>query len=156
MALARLFALFLAVAAGCAPRNVAPLHDPSALQSFCSGTYVPRLTAIENILTSLHDGSPTPSAQPYARLAANAKAKTGVVATWGEAPALVVMPEAARALGESDQYMRVRRVVIANVPDGADPPRPIDVQVRNHGAYHWYSFQAYDTQNVCVEGQRAF
>jgi hypothetical protein len=156
MAIARLLALFLAVAAGCAPRSVVPLSEPTALQSLCSGTYVPRLSAIQNILTSLRDGGPTPASSPYPRLVANAKAKTGVVAIWGKDPAQVVMPQEARALGEADQYMRVKRVVIANAPEGADPPRPIDVEVRDHGTYRWLTFTAYDTQNVCVEGQRAF
>lgn len=156
MALARLLALFLAVAAGCAPRSVVRLSEPTALQSLCSGTYVPRLSAIQNILTSLRDGNATPSSTPYAGLVANAKSKTGVVAIWGKDPAMVIMPNEARALGETDQYMRVKRVVIANVPEGADPPRPIDAEVRDHGTYRWFSFSAYDTQNVCVEGQRAF
>jgi len=149
--------LYLAVALGaivsCAPRNVVPIPHPEALQSFCEAKRVPRLTAMENILTSLKDGDPKPSSQSYARLVAAAKAQTGVVATWNGAQ--VIMPEDARAFGEADRYIRIRRVVFANVLEGAPPPRPIDIEVRDHGSYKWYNFTAYDTQNVCVEGQRA-
>jgi hypothetical protein len=52
--------------------------------------------------------------------------------------------------------MRIKRVVFVNVPEGSEPPRPVYVEARDHGMYKWYEFTAYDTQNVCVEGQRAF
>lgn len=129
------------------------LPHPESLQSFCNAKRVPRLTAMENILTSFKDGNPKPSSQPYARLVAAAKAQTGVVATWDGAQ--LIMPEDARAFGETDRYVRIRRAVFANVPEDAPPPRPIDVEVRDHGTYKWYNFTAYDTQNVCVEGHLA-
>lgn len=143
----------LAAAAGCAPKNVVPISNPGSLQAFCEAKRVARLTAVQNILTSLQDGDPKPSTQSYARMLANAKAQTGLEATWSDGS--VIMPKDAPLFGESDRYMHIRRVVIANVPEGATPPRPIDVEVRDHGTYRWYTFQAFDTQNVCVEGQRA-
>ncbi|HXF33990.1 MAG TPA: hypothetical protein VN603_05410 [Candidatus Acidoferrales bacterium] len=129
------------------------LPHPESLQAFCEGQRVPRLTAMENILTSFKDGNPKPSSQSFARLTAAAKAQTGVVATWNGAQ--LIMPQDARAFGESDQYVRIRRAVFANVSEDAPPPRPVDVEVRDHGVYKWYTFTAYDTQNVCVEGRRA-
>jgi hypothetical protein len=109
---------------------------------------------MENILTSFKDGDPKPSMQSYQQMIAAAKANTGIVATWNGAE--VTMPQDARLFGEPDQYMRIRRAVFVNVPEGAAPPRPIYVEARDHGTYKWYDFTAYDTQNVCVEGQRAF
>ncbi len=147
-------AAVLGTVVACAPKNVAPLPEPQGLHAFCEGQRVARLTAVQNILTSLQDdGNLKPSAASYARMLARAKARTGLEASWPDAP--VIMPKDARALGESDEYMHVRRVVIANVADEAVPPRPIDAEVRDHGTYRWFTFQAYDTQNVCVEGQRA-
>src|ERR1700733_12065834 len=128
----------LLVAAGCAPKNVPGLKNPEELDAFCSGHYVARITAIENIATSLSDGAPKPSARTFAQMVAQAKARTGIVATWDGAP--LFMPKDARAFGESDDYLRIKRVVIANVPEGADPPRPIDLEVRDHGTYRWYTF----------------
>jgi hypothetical protein len=108
---------------------------------------------MENILTSFKDGNPQPSTQSYAQFIAAAKANTGIVATWDGAR--VILPQDARAFGEADQYVRIRRVVFVNVPEGSAPPRPVYAEVRDHGSYTWYDFTAYDTQNVCVEGQRA-
>jgi hypothetical protein len=146
-------AAVLGTAFGCAPKNVVPISNPDALQTFCEAKRVARLTAVQNILTSLKDGDPKASTLSYAQMLANAKAQTGLGATWLDGS--VIMPEDARLFGESDRYMHIKRVVIANVPEGAAPPRPIDVEVRDHGTYRWYTFQAFDTQNVCVEGQRA-
>lgn len=139
------------VAAGCAPKNVPALKDPIALQAFCGQQYVPRLTAIENIATSLRDGDPHPSTQTVKQMLAAEKASTGLMATWNQAE--LYLPKDARAFGEPDDYIRIRRIAIVNVPEGTDPPRPVDLEVLDHGTYRWYRFAAYDTQNVCVEGQ---
>lgn len=146
-------AALAAALAGCGPK--APrMVDPTALRSFCTQQYVPRLGAIENIVTSVRNAPPAPSGMPVARLVAGARTKTGVEATWDDVRLL--LPAAAHALGESDDYVRVRRAIIANVPDNANPPRRIDLEVRDRGAYRWYAFEAYSTQNVCVEGERMF
>ncbi len=147
-------AAVMVTAASCSSRSVVPITHPDALQSFCSEHYVPRLGAIENIVTSLKDGDPVPSRLSYQGMLSKAKAQTGIVATWRDLQ--IIMPEDARRFGEEGEYVHAKRVVIANVPEGAAPPRPVDLEVRDHGAYRWYTFQAYDTQNVCVEGERAF
>lgn len=146
--------LLAAAAAGCAP-NVVRLTNPSALQVSCNEKFVPRLTAIQNIVSSVKDESQRPSQQSVAQMLARAKEQTGGISIWGKSDLLVILPRTAATFGETDQYIRVRRVSIVNVPEDSPPPRPIDMEVRDHGTYRWYTFQAYDTQNICVEGRRS-
>jgi hypothetical protein len=145
-------ALLAIVLAGCAP-NVPRIGTPQAIQATCSESFVPRITAIENIVSSVKDGEQVPSKETVAEMTAEEKSKTGGIATWKDL--LVISPRSAAALGESDQYIHVHRVAISNVPEDALPPRPIEMEVRDHGTYTWYTFQAYDTQNICVEGRRS-
>jgi hypothetical protein len=145
-------AVLVLTLAGCAP-NVPQIGTPQAIKASCSEQFVPRITAIENIVSSIKDASQAPSKATLAEMLADEKSKTGGIATWKDL--LVILPRTAASFGESDQYIRVHRVAITNVPEDMLPPRPIDMEVRDHGTYRWFSFQAYDTQNICVEGRRS-
>lgn len=108
------------------------------------------MTGVASVLTSTDDK--LLDDRPTERDARNAVAAgDGVIVTWDDQP--VAMPNVAKALGESDGYVRVRIAAIAAAPVGA-PSRHIYLLVRDHQRRRWIALQAFDVQNVCVEGKR--
>jgi len=75
----------------------------------------------------------------------------GVIVAWNDQP--LAIPNVAKALGESDGYARVRMAAVPQAAEGATT-RHIYLLVRDRGGQRWITLQAYDVQNVCVEGKR--
>ena len=58
-----------------------------------------------------------------------------------------------RRWARSDGYVRVREAAVPPAPAGA-PSRHIYLLVRDRAGSRWITLQAFDVQNVCVEGKR--
>jgi hypothetical protein len=140
-------AVFFSFAA-CAPA-VPPLRSPVHVDAFC-GSKEARNTGIASVLTSTDDDvlGERPSDEEIRRAVHSGD---GVIAHWNDQP--LALPRVSAALGETDGYARVRAAAIPPGPDGAQV-RHIYLLVRDHGAERWITMNAYDMQNVCVEGKR--
>jgi hypothetical protein len=79
------------------------------------------------------------------------EAAGGVIGYWQDQPLL--LPQTALALGESDGYVHVRAAAVPIVPDNS-LTRHVYFQVNDRGMPRWIALEAFDTQNVCVEGRR--
>ncbi|MBD5634656.1 MAG: hypothetical protein IAI49_09275, partial [Candidatus Eremiobacteraeota bacterium] len=75
----------------------------------------------------------------------------GVIAHWHDQ--LLALPRVSASLGETDGYARVDAAAIPPGPEGAQV-RHIYLFVRDRGHGRWITLDAYDMQNVCVEGKR--
>jgi hypothetical protein len=141
-------AALLACAAGCAP-SAPPLRSPASVQAFC-GSKQARNTGIASVLTSTDDKylDERPTAEDIRRAV---RSGDGVVAHWPDQP--LYLPNVARELGEGGDYVLVRSAAIPAGPEGAEV-RHIFLEVRDHGDERWITMNAYDMQNVCVEGKR--
>jgi hypothetical protein len=137
----------LVVAAGCAP-SVPRLGHPFRVEAFC-GSKKARLTSIASIMTStddkLLDDRPT-----TAEVERNVSTGDGAIAYFDDQP--LALPRVAGRLGESDGYVRVRAVGVPPAPDGATV-RHVYFLVRDHTGRRWITMNAYDVQDVCVEGK---
>ncbi|HEY0798238.1 MAG TPA: hypothetical protein VGD50_03755 [Candidatus Baltobacteraceae bacterium] len=76
----------------------------------------------------------------------------GVIGYWKDQPLL--LPHAAQALGETDDYVHVSAIAVSAIPEGL-PKHRIYLEVNDHGDQRWIGLDAYDTQNPCVEGHRS-
>ncbi len=65
----------------------------------------------------------------------------------------LAIPKSAATLGESDGYARVRAVAVPPAPEGA-LSRHLYLLVRERAGARWITMQAFDVQNICVEGKR--
>jgi len=141
-------AALLVAAAACAP-HVPPLRSPVSVEAFC-GSKQARNTGIASVLTStddvLLDESPT-----LDDIRRAVRSGDGVVAHWNDQE--LALPRVSVALGETDGYARVRAAAIPPAPEGAQV-RHLYLFVRDHGRERWIAMNAYDLQNVCVEGKR--
>jgi len=72
---------------------------------------------------------------------------------WNEQ--LLRVPNTAKALGETDPYVRMRAAAIVGAREFVGS-RPLELFVRDHGRYRWIEMTAFDVQNVCIEGRRSF
>jgi hypothetical protein len=145
----RIVALAACLLAGCsssAPRLV----PPDSTESFCSDKE-PRGTAIASILGSVSDRIETSVAYPGdAILRTDVKQNSGIIGHWKSQP--LYMPATAQAIGVSGNYIDVTQVVIDNQLSGAES-RLIYVTVSTPAGPKNLVLRAYDTQNVCVEGE---
>lgn len=108
------------------------------------------MTGVDSVMTSTDDV--LLDDRPTERDVQNAvRGGDGVLASFDDQP--LAIPRVAAALGESDGYVRVREVAIAVAPDGA-LSRRIYLKVRERGGSRWILMNAFDVQNVCVEGKR--
>jgi len=138
----------LALVVACAPEAPRIAHA-THVESFC-GSKEARMTAVDSVMTSTNDVMLDD--RPTERDVRNAvRGGEGVVATFADQP--LGIAKTAAALGETDGYARVREVAIAIAPEGAQS-RHIYLRVRDHGGERWIVMNAYDVQNVCVEGKR--
>ncbi|GAC1550306.1 MAG: hypothetical protein NVS3B16_24580 [Vulcanimicrobiaceae bacterium] len=135
-------------AAGCAP--TAPrLGRPTRVEAFC-GSKQARMTSVDSVMTSTDDT--ILNDRPTERDVRQAvTAGDGTIAHFDDL--LLHIPKSAAALGERDGYARVRAVGVPPAPEGA-LSRHIYLLVRERGAQRWITMQAFDVQNVCVEGKR--
>jgi len=80
------------------------------------------------------------------------RAGDGVIAYYNDQ--LLALPAVSKALGEPDGFARVRAIGIGGTPPEGAQSRNIYLLVRDHAVYRWIEMQAFDVQNVCVEGKR--
>ena len=145
LALASL-ALALHACAPSAPR----IRLPDKIEPFC-GSKQARTTAIASAMTSTNDlkldDHPRDSA-----IRRELTAGGGVIEHWDPVQ-LLKLPKTSLQLGETDGYARVFSVAVPIAPPDA-LTRPLYLEVNDHGVRTWIAMQAYDVQNVCVEGRR--
>lgn len=146
----RRLSLVLGVVAGvvaCAP-HVPFIRQPLRIEAFC-GLKLARPTAIASALTSTDDRM-LPVRPTLAQVRKITAAGDGAIAYWNEQP--VALPRTSAALGERDGYVRIRAVAVAPHIEGSDR-RPIYLDVRDHGIYRWIQMNAFDLEDVCIEGK---
>jgi hypothetical protein len=135
----RTWAVAACLLAGCASQ--APLlQPPDRVESFCSEKE-PRGTAIETSVAYPGD----------AMLRTDIKQNSGVIGHWKSQP--LYMPMTAQVLGIPGNYLDVTDVVIDNQLSGVQS-RLIYVTVTTPQGPKNLVLRAFDTQNVCVEGER--
>jgi hypothetical protein len=145
------------VASACASKHVAPLVSPVRVDAFCAKKE-PRLSALLSVMTSTSDTIVSGDALTDASVRALARRSGGVIGYWNDQ--LLSLPKTARALGESDDYARVRAAAVLAPPDGVTNRR-LYLKVRAREAdrsqesARWIILDAFDVQNPCVEGHRA-
>jgi len=141
-------ATLLLAATNCAPKAPRIAHA-TRVESFC-GSKEARMTGVDSVMTSTNDTMLDD--RPTDRDVRNAvHAGEGVVAHFNDQ--LLAIPKTAAKLGETDGFARVRAIAIAVAPEGA-LSRHIYLRVRARGGERWITLNAYDVQNVCVEGKR--
>ncbi len=137
----------LALLSACAPK-VPPLHSPASVDAYC-GSKEARNTGIASVVSStddrLLDERVTDDEVRKAVTSGD-----GVIAHWADQP--LAAPRVASALGETDGYVHMHAAAIPPAIDGAQV-RHIYLYVRDHGSERWIVMNAYDVQNVCVEGK---
>ncbi len=137
----------LALLSACAPK-VPPLHSPTSVDAYC-GSKEARNTGIASVVSStddrLLDERVTDDEVRKAVTSGD-----GVIAHWADQP--LAAPRVASALGETDGYVHMHAAAIPPAIDGAQV-RHIYLYVRDHGSERWIVMNAYDVQNVCVEGK---
>lgn len=143
------------LASACAPKKLAQLDAPVRVDAFC-GRKEPRITALLSIMSATNDTIVDHPAESSVR--ALVRRVGGVIGYWNDQ--LLYLPKTARALGESDDYVRVRVVAVAVSLEGV-ATRRLYLKVRARGAdgkewtTRWIGLNAFDVQNPCVEGHRA-
>lgn len=146
----RLVVLAALLLAGCsaAPPQLLP---PDRVESFCAGKEA-RGAAVASVLGSVSDRIETSVAWPGdAVLRTDVTQNGGVVGHWKSQP--LYMPFTAKAMGISGNYIDVTDVVIDNQLSGNES-RLIYVTVATPQAPKNIILRAFDTQNICVEGER--
>jgi hypothetical protein len=124
---------------------------PDRVESFCAEKE-PRGTAIASVLASVADRIETSVAWPGdAELRTDIKQNSGVIGHWKSQP--LYMPFTAKALGVPGNYIDVTDVVIDNQLSGNES-RLIYVTIATPQGPKNIILRAFDTQNVCVEGER--
>ena len=139
----------------CAPKGVPQIPDPNHVDSYCSIKPVhelPRITAVDSIMTSVYERLPAPGAAPsLAQYRVGLRTTHGVIAYYQNLQLL--KPELAKTFGEPGDYLIAHAVMIDNERVTRDE-RYIYLELRDHGTYRWKPLLAADTQNVCSEGHR--
>jgi hypothetical protein len=139
--------VWLALLSACAPK-VPPLHSPTNVDAYC-GSKEARNTGIASVVSSTDDRILDERVtDDEVRKAVSSG--DGVIAHWADQP--LAAPRVASALGESDGYVRMQAAAIPPAIEGAQA-RHIYLYVRDHGRERWIVMNAYDVQNVCVEGK---
>lgn len=134
--------------ASCAP-SVPKIGHPIHVEAYC-GSKQARMTGVDSVMTSTNDTilDDRPTDADVMRAV---HAGDGVIAHFKDQP--LALPKSASTLGETDGFARVRAIAVSLAPEGA-LTRHIYLLVRDHGAQRWITMNAFDVQNVCVEGKR--
>ena len=145
-----------ALLALCACASTAPkIVIPSAAEANCEKRAL-KQTAIGSIVASIDDvvrDAKYPGDAVMRRAIRDTGPNGGgVIASWHDQP--LRAPETAKALGVSGDYLMLERVVITNQGNGAEHWRPIWLTFKTPKGDVTVLERAYDTQNVCIEGQR--
>jgi hypothetical protein len=145
----RIVALAALVLAACSSAPL--LVAPDRVDSFCAEKE-PRGTAVASVLGSVADRIETSEVWPGdAMLHTDVKQNGGVIGHWKSQP--LYMPFTAKALGVPGNYIDVTDVVIDNQLSGNES-RLIYVTISTPQGPKNIILRAFDTQNVCVEGER--
>ena len=134
--------------ASCAP-SVPKIGHPTRVEAYC-GSKQARMTGVDSVMTSTNDTilDDRPTDADVMRAV---RAGDGVIAHFNDQP--LALPKSAPTLGETDGFARVRAIAVSLAPEGA-LTRHIYLLVRDRGAQRWITMNAFDVQNVCVEGKR--
>ncbi len=127
------------------------IGDPVGVDANC-GSKQARLTSVASVMAStddkLLDFRPTETEVRRA-----VKIGDSVLAYYNDQ--VLALPRVSKELGETDGYARVRAVGISAAPAAEGTlSRRIYLLVRDRKIYRWITMNAYDVQNVCVEGKR--
>ncbi len=140
---------FAALLCGCvshAPR----IQDPLGVDANC-GSKQARITSVASVISSTDDKQLDARPTEY-DVRRSVRLGDGVLAYYNDQ--LLALPRVSKQLGETDGYARVRAAGIGAVPPEGAQSRNIYLLVRDHKIYRWIEMQAFDVQNVCVEGKR--
>ena len=120
----------------------------TSVEAYC-GSKQARLTGVASVVTSTNDVllSERPTATTVERAV---RAGDGVIVRWNDQ--LLALPHVSRQLGETDGYARVRAAAIPPAELSAEK-RTLYLLVRDHARQRWIALEAFDVQNVCVEGK---
>jgi hypothetical protein len=140
-----ILALFPAGCSGAGP----PIGHPIKVEAYCAAAQA-RPTGVASVMTSTDDKlvADRPTLEGIRR---EVKAGSGVIEYWTAQP--LALPNVSKELGETDGYARVLAVAVPIAPATATK-RHIYLDVRDHGYPRWITMDAFDVQNVCVEGRR--
>ncbi len=100
-------------------------------------------------MTTTNDRLVTDDHPTFAEIESLTHSGDGAIAYWNDQ--LLRLPDAAQQLGERGPYAHIRAVAIPPAPEGA-PNRRIYFLARDHGRYRWIALDAFDLQNICIEG----
>ncbi len=133
----------------CVNSHVPYIKQPIKIVAFCQNLKLARPTAIASNMTSTDDtilrDRPT-----FADVRRAVSSGDGAIAYWHDQ--LLALPRVSVLMGETDGYARVEAVAVAPyVPEKID--RPIFMLLRDHGMPRWFAMNAYDLEDVCVEGK---
>jgi hypothetical protein len=118
------------------------------MEAFCAPNQA-RPTAIASVMASTDDKML--AIQPAeAAVRKSIKNAGGAIAYYNDQ--LLWLPRTSKALGETDGYARVRTVAVPDVSKSSGS-RVIYLLVRRGGLNRWIELNAFDVQNVCVEGK---
>jgi hypothetical protein len=126
------------------------IADPVGVDANC-GSKQARVTSMASVISSTDDKLLDARPTEY-DVRRTVRLGDGVLAYYNDQ--LLALPRVSQQLGEADGYARVRAVGIGGVPPEGAPSRNIYLLVRDHKIYRWIEMQAFDVQNVCVEGKR--
>jgi hypothetical protein len=126
-----------------------PIGHPIKVEAYCAAAEA-RPTGVASVMTSTDDKlvDDRPTLEGIRR---EVKAGSGVIEYWTAQP--LALPNVSKELGETDGYARVLAVAVPIAPATATK-RHIYLDVRDHGYPRWITMNAFDVQNVCVEGRR--
>lgn len=138
----------LAFLCACAP-HAPGIADPVRVDGHC-GPRQARITSIRSIMTTTTDRVIPGDHPRFAEIAALTHSGDGAIAYWHDQR--LRLPQTAAQLGESGGYAHVRAVAIPPAPEGSQNRR-IYFLARDRGRYRWIALDAFDLQDVCIEGQ---
>jgi len=124
------------------------IADPVRVDGHCSPR-VARVTGIRSVLVSTNDKLSSADAPSFTEIRAAVRSGDGAIAYWNDQR--LALPHVSRQLGEGDGYARIRAIAIPPPPVGAQY-RHVYLLARDHGRYRWATTEAFDMQDVCVEG----
>jgi hypothetical protein len=143
-------AVAISLVTACSGAKTPIIVLPAKIDSFCTGTNTaPRATGLAAVMTSTDDKL-LPLHRDAGAIEREVRSATGAIGHWNDQ--LLALPVTAKALGESDGYVRVDALAVPEAKPGADN-RIVYFQVRDHGAPRWIALTAYDVQNVCIAGR---
>ena len=126
------------------------IEYPTKVEANCENRAV-KQTAIDAIVASTDDRIVAAAYPGDKVLRKVVQSVGGAFAYWPHQP--LHLPDTAKALGVSGDYVDLKRAVITNEIDKAAHSRPIWFTLASPKGDVTVLERAYDIQNVCIEGQ---